>query len=147
MLWFRFEKVARVESTALELLRICTLSLSKAMELAERVAANAPVTTVRPDALGKRHVRIGELDQVVVRMASSRGNYEAYQVANGQLRGLPIGANIDPKTGTLFWQTSPGYLGDYEFVVVDRSRTDAKRLTHLVVSVGRPLASLAVGTN
>jgi hypothetical protein len=115
-----------------------------AVLVATSVDPKARRRTVRPDAFGRRHVRIAELDPVVVRQVNGDA---AYLVANGQLRALPLGAAFDAKTGTFFWQTSAGYVGDYEFVVVDESRRDARRLTRLVVSVGRTPAAFARPTN
>ncbi len=120
-----------------------------AVRVATGFNPKAPLTTVRPDALGRRHVRIGELDRVEVRLASASprgGNqksvrYAAYLVANGELRRLPVGSSFDPREGTLYWQPGAGYVGDYEFVVVDQARHDARRLTRLVVSVGQPFAA------
>ena len=133
----------------------------------------ATLSTVKPDAFGRRHVSIGELDRVEIRLAaalppkggshesqgsSQSGNawlppsggrveaarYAAYAVANGQLRKLPVGSSFDPRRGTLYWQPGAGYVGDYEFVVVDQHRRDARRLTRLVVSVGpAPRVALA----
>jgi hypothetical protein len=108
-----------------------------AVRVATSLGATAPQTTVRPDAQGRRRVRIDELGRVAV---SSVKGQTAYHVANGQLRPLPLGATFDAKSGTFFWQTSAGFLGDYEFVVVDEARADARKLTRLVVTVGKSLA-------
>jgi hypothetical protein len=120
-----------------------------AVRVATGFDRKAPLKTVQPDAFGRRRVHINELDRVEVRLASSsapsRGGsksvrYVAYLVANGQLRALPVGSSFDPRNGTLYWQLGAGYVGDYEFVVVDQARTDSRRLTRVVVSVGQPFA-------
>jgi hypothetical protein len=108
-----------------------------AVRVATGMDPTAPLKTLRPDASGRRRVWIDELDRVEVRLAPATGRFAAYHVANGQLRALPVGASFDASRGTLYWQPGAGYVGDYEFVVVDQARRDARRLTRLVVSVGR----------
>jgi hypothetical protein len=121
--------------------RLAGIDTGDAVRVATGFDPRAKLTTVTPDAFGRRHVAIPEMDRVEVRLAADlpgkAGRYAAYQVANGQLRRLPVGSSFDPRQGTLYWQPGAGYVGDYEFVVVDQSRRDAKRLTHVVVSVGR----------
>jgi hypothetical protein len=108
-----------------------------AVRVATTLGANAPQTTVRPDRQGRRRVRIDELGRVAVRSVKGQA---AYHVANGELRALPLGATFDAKSGTFFWQTSAGFVGDYEFVVVDEARADARKLTRLMVTVGQSFA-------
>jgi hypothetical protein len=157
--------------------RLSGVDTGEAVKVATGFDPRAALTTVRPDAFGRRHVAISELDRVEVRLSSdlppkggsrttandtaaggktrnhswlppSGGRYAAYQVANGQLRRLPVGSSFDPRQGTLYWQPGAGYVGDYEFVVVDQTRRDAKRLTHVVVTVGTPsLSAVSRATN
>ena len=43
---------------------------------------------------------------------------EAYLVANGTRRELPVGSRLDPRTGVFTWAPPAGYLGTYELVFV-----------------------------
>ena len=43
---------------------------------------------------------------------------EGYFVANGTWRELPVGSQLDPRTGAFTWSPPAGYLGTYEFVFV-----------------------------
>lgn len=52
--------------------------------------------------------------------------YEAYDLVLDRWRPLPIGASFDPFDGVLYWQPGPGFLGEFEFVVIDR-QTATKR--------------------
>jgi hypothetical protein len=120
--------------------RLTGIDTGAAVHVATGFDPRARLRAVRPDAFGRRHVAIPEMDRVEVRLSSlpkKSGSYAAYQVANGQLRRLPVGSSFDPRNGTLYWQPGAGYVGDYEFVVVDQTRRDAKRLTRVVVSVGK----------
>ena len=74
-------------------------------------------------ASGPKAVLATEMQRVVVD-ASLKGahRYDAYLVANGELRGLPIGASFDDTRGVLYWQPGVGYTGAYDFVVVRDGR-------------------------
>jgi hypothetical protein len=52
--------------------------------------------------------------------------YEAYEIALGELKPLPIGASFDSVDGVFYWQPGPGFLGEYTFVIVD-TETMTKR--------------------
>ena len=71
------------------------------------VAAGPRLVTARPD-------------QRVVVNASRPGvdRYDAYLVANNELRALPVGASFDTAKGVLYWQPAVGYTGAYDFVIV-----------------------------
>jgi hypothetical protein len=78
----------------------------------------------------RRLVLARELERIVVDASSSRSGdaYEAYRVVNGRLGALPIGASFDPTRGILYWQPSVGYVGDYDFVIVNgrKERTQVR---------------------
>src|SRR5437660_9460734 len=77
--------------------RLAGIDTGEAVRVATGFDPQAALTTVRPDAFGRLHVAIAELDRVEVRLAgdlppkggSHAGRFAAYQVANGQLRRLP----------------------------------------------------------
>ena len=78
---------------------------------------------------GRRLVLAHELERVVVDASSAgAGSYEAYRVVNGRLDALPIGASFDRSRGVLYWQPSVGYVGDYDFVIVNgkKERTQVR---------------------
>jgi photosystem II stability/assembly factor-like uncharacterized protein len=52
--------------------------------------------------------------------------YSAYLIVGSELRPLPIGSTFDADRGVLYWQPGPGFLGDYDFVFVDRGRKTNK---------------------
>jgi hypothetical protein len=69
--------------------------------------------------LGPQTVVSNELSRVIVDpFRGARGRYDAYLVADGELRALPIGASFDESRGILYWQPGVGYTGAYDFVVV-----------------------------
>jgi hypothetical protein len=64
-------------------------------------------------------IEIGELDRIELPV----GAVSAYLRVNGENRPLPIGSSI--KGGVLYWQTGPGFLGEYELVII---RADGQEL-------------------
>jgi len=58
--------------------------------------------------------------------AIASAHYEAYQLVDGEIRSLPIGASFDPETGAFYWQPGPGFRGDFRFVIID-SEGNAKK--------------------
>jgi len=64
-------------------------------------------------------IEIGELDRIELPV----GAVSAYQRVIGEYRPLPVGSSI--KGGVLYWQTGPGFLGEYELVVI---RADGKEV-------------------
>ncbi len=117
------------------------------------MAADARVEMVLPDADGAIRIAIPEVTRAAIylkeaeagetqsemiargaRMLSkaasadsvSGTHYEAYELALGELKPLPIGASFDPVDGVLYWQPGPGFLGEYTFVIIDRE-TGTKR--------------------
>jgi hypothetical protein len=64
-------------------------------------------------------IEIGELDRIELPV----GTVSAYLRVNGENRPLPIGSNI--KGGVLYWQTGPGFLGEYELLII---RADGQEL-------------------
>ena len=95
-------------------------------------------------ASGPRGVLATELGRVVVdasRAGTSR--YDAYFVANGQLRALPVGASFDQSRGMLYWQPGAGYTGTYDFLVV---RDGLERLpVRVVIRPQKPRVPLRRG--
>lgn len=74
-------------------------------------------------ASGPQTVVATELSRVVVDpFRGGKGQYDAYLVAHGTLRPLPIGASFDDTRGILYWQPGVGYTGAYDFVVVRDGR-------------------------
>ncbi|HEX4595127.1 MAG TPA: hypothetical protein VH157_12670, partial [Bryobacteraceae bacterium] len=55
-------------------------------------------------------VEMEELGRVELDLGAMRGNL----LVNGQRRPLPIGSSL--KRGTFYWQSGPGFLGEYRLV-------------------------------
>jgi len=107
---------------------------------------NQPVETVFPGKDGTVEVEIRELERVVIYLdvegvsisaekelpLSSRFDkwerYLAYLVVGDELRPLPVGSTFDAERGTLVWQTGPGFLGDYQFILKDLTAGSKRNL-------------------
>jgi hypothetical protein len=77
----------------------------------------------RPDHLGVARLSMREVDRIEIaidpRNADDKSNsavYSGFLVVNEELRPLPIGSTLDPRSGVFSWQPGPGFLGEYTLV-------------------------------
>jgi hypothetical protein len=76
-----------------------------------------------PDADGSVVVQAEELDRIELVTNATAGNLRTPQ----GLGPLPIGAHLDPATGTFTWAPGVGFVGAYDFVFVkDAERTNVR---------------------
>ena len=75
-----------------------------------------PLAVVEPDAEGVRLIGIPPAGRLELAMGGAVA--EAYLMANDTWRDLPVGSQLDPKTGVFTWAPPAGYLGTYAFVFV-----------------------------
>jgi len=117
-----------------------------------------PTETIFPGTDGSARIEIPAVSQVAVylneqemrandaeREARSRrillgsndsngtSRFEAYELALGQLRPLPIGASFDSRDGVFYWQPGPGFLGEYQFVIIDFGKSTKKTIKVAIV--------------
>ncbi len=72
-----------------------------------------------PGLDGVRRVRVDPTERVAVHVGNAEGStYSAYRVLEGRLSMLPVGSSFDARKGIFYWQPGPGYLGEYDFVVL-----------------------------
>ena len=64
-----------------------------------------------PEQLRDNRVEIEELGRVEIHAGAVAG----YQIVNEERTALPIGSTI--QGGVFYWQTAPGFLGEYELVL------------------------------
>jgi hypothetical protein len=65
---------------------------------------------------GVRTVQIAQLDRLELSIGSRVT--AGYLIANGTLRDLPVGSQLNKETGVFTWTPPPGYLGVYHLVFV-----------------------------
>jgi hypothetical protein len=87
---------------------------------------NAPFESIHTDAAGVRHVRLPELGRVELRLGHETA--AGYLSANGTLRALPAGSQLDTATGVFTWVPGPGFIGTYDLVFL-------KGMTQVLVAV------------
>ena len=97
-----------------------------------------PLAVVEPDAAGVRLIRIPAVGRLELELG---GVVDAgYLVANDTVRALPVGSQLDPKTGVFTWAPPAGYLGNYELVFA--TRRHVRCLIHVTVG---PVAAVSPG--
>jgi hypothetical protein len=97
---------------------------ASALRVSRGYSLRGVATPVNADVTGVRTLHARTSDRLVID-ASAPGarRYEAYLVAAGRLRALPVGASFDERRGVLYWQPGLGFAGEYEFAVVRDGRT------------------------
>jgi hypothetical protein len=60
----------------------------------------------QPDNYGTVHVEISEVERIELDLDKGSG-YRGYLIVGEELRPLPIGSTLDPKTGTFSWMPGP----------------------------------------
>jgi hypothetical protein len=90
---------------------------------------------IYPDNNGDIHLRIKELERINIHLDRY---HIGYMLVNGSPRLLPVGSNMDHKTGVFSWQPGAGFLGEYEFVFFGRNRLGkiVKRNVHITIEPG-----------
>ncbi|MCP5107584.1 MAG: BACON domain-containing protein [bacterium] len=78
--------------------------------------SNIPLRTY-PGGNGNINIETKELERVVVPLGKG---YRGYL--------LPIGSTFDPESGIFYWSPGPGFVGNYEFVFIDKTGNRVKRL-------------------
>jgi len=94
-------------------------------------AQDRSAVTMIPDNFGLTRIDIEEVMPLEIDLAGSlnenpdsllahpnRARYHGYQIVGTELRPLPIGSTLDPKTGTFSWMPGPGFLGTYDLVFI-----------------------------
>lgn len=67
--------------------------------------------------------------------------YAGYVVVGGKLKALPIGSTLDSQRGIFYWQTGPGFVGDYELVFIELSRGTEKVIKKIIIRILPKFAS------
>lgn len=111
--------------------RSANLSLLPAADAAvsiRRDREGVELEVVDPTETGLHVVTIKALERVELEIGSAgacTAAYAGYLTANGQVRDLPLGASLDA-SGRFYWQTTPGFIGNYRIVFV-RTACDGTR--------------------
>jgi hypothetical protein len=110
----------------------------------------SPAATAQPVLpQGARPLRLDldELERVEIHLAESTvragggraaappkpGRFAAWLVAGDELRPLPAGSTFDSARGVFFWSPGPGFLGEYEFVFLDREKNVRRELAVAII--------------
>ncbi len=88
-----------------------------------------PAEIAAPNDWGIRVVTARPLERIVLHLpqpprragddsTAPLTQYTGYEMANGQLRALPLGSTLDGQAGIFYWQPGPAYLGAYDLVFI-----------------------------
>jgi len=61
--------------------------------------------------------------------------HSGYMLVGDELRSLPAGAAINPRTGVFTWQPGPGFIGEYDIVLfTDRDGVAERKQIHVTIN-------------
>jgi hypothetical protein len=127
--------VAAPERASAEAARLLT-----AVTVAHSFDDNAPSDVVVPDATGVVHARVAPLEPLTIALDPGRGPsaWRGYEMLNGAVRPLPIGAHLDERTGVFAWAPPPGFGGVHHLVFIRTTdgREDEIRVDVLIGAAG-----------
>ena len=117
----------------------------------------APPETLIPDNFGNVRIEMTEVERLeisfdsdnpptppfrkggeVTKYARKEGEdvrYSGYQIVGDQLRPLPIGSTLDPLGGTFSWLPGPGFLGEFDLLIVRRDASNKKTAFRLRITI------------
>jgi len=73
------------------------------------------------DREGVPKIVLKELDRVEIRFGDEIEVLDGYMTRGNRLYDLPIGSTLDTASGCFYWQTAPGFIGEYRFVLAIKS--------------------------
>jgi hypothetical protein len=77
--------------------------------------------TLYPDNKGTvSTIQIKTLERVEIHLGHHSSHYVGYLKVGDQLRELPIGSTFDTERGVFYWTPGPGFMGDYEFIFIQK---------------------------
>jgi hypothetical protein len=90
---------------------------------------------IYPDNDGVIHLKIKELERINIHLDRY---HLGYMVVDGKPRLLPVGSQMDPRTGVFSWLPGVGFCGEYEFVFIGRdlSGNIVKRSVYITIEPG-----------
>jgi hypothetical protein len=89
---------------------------------------------VPPNDEGARMIASTELDRLEVHLGDAGdGSFEGRLRAGTEIRPLPIGSQLDAKTGVFIWQPGVGFFGKYDLVFLRHTASGTERLLLTIV--------------
>lgn len=90
---------------------------------------------VYPDDEGIVNIEIKELERLEIQLSPNTSEIYGYMVVGNKFRALPIGSNLDRKTGIFSWQSGVGFVGDYKFVFVEKGAYGVVNKRNILVNI------------
>lgn len=98
--------------------------------------------TVYPDSNGSIHIKVNELERVVIVFASQENQplaagsqFSGYCLVDNKMRPLPVGSTLNTKKGIFYWQPGPGFLGEYSLVFIEIDRAGKQKMKRIYLEI------------
>jgi len=93
---------------------------------------NDDPVVIYPNGEGIITIEIKELERLEIHFYDSTLNIEPRTL---NISWLPIGSTLDRKRGIFYWQTGPGFIGDYEFVFTEKSEAGQTNEKYIIIKI------------
>ena len=101
---------------------------------------------VLADETGMNSIDISEVERVQIYLTDccddnstaesiSTNSFTGYLEVNNRLEPLPVGSTLDTKRGIYYWQPGPGFLGEYQFVFIEKEQNKDISRKNIVVKI------------
>ena len=87
-----------------------------------------------PTERGMIKIEIKELERIELRFSSS-GQLSGWMVVGDRFEPLPIGSYLDQDKGIFYWQTGPGFVGEYRLVFIEEDQYGNHIASNIVVKI------------
>jgi hypothetical protein len=119
-----------------------SIDISEPVRVRHGYGHDNDLEAVYADTEGVFHVEMEEVDRIELHLSGAAeeagqnsSRWFGYQVIGDQLRKLPVGSTFNPDGSTFFWLPGAGFLGEYNFVFMNKSRLGICRKIRLVVTI------------
>ncbi len=107
----------------------------ESVEIVKGYKTNIVPQTIYPDNDGIITIEINQLERLEIHLddlnsssfiihrndASFYSGYSGYHQVGHQIKPFPIGSTFDPGKGIFYWLPGPAFMGNYEFVFIEKT--------------------------
>ncbi len=128
---------ARLQTINYNINRIAELPIddSASIRIKRGFRENIEPIRISPDDKGISRIELKELERLEIKLANEEADITGYIVVGSKLLPLPIGSTIDATSAKFCWIPSPGFLGEYRFVFVEKDKNGNLKRKYVTINI------------
>jgi hypothetical protein len=111
------------------------VNYNASVEVRKGYGKNSGLQKIHTDDRGILTINTRELERVVIKLSHEASIVTGYMVVGNQLRPLPIGSTLDPKTAIFYWQPVPGFIGEYQLLFVEKDQDKNMLRKNIIINI------------